>query len=32
MNARVAGWVYRLGSWKRAAFVPTLADLTAAKK
>ncbi|HEX4259706.1 MAG TPA: DUF4340 domain-containing protein [Acetobacteraceae bacterium] len=32
MNASVAGWVYRLGSWKRAAFVPTLADLAAAKK
>ncbi len=27
LEARVKGWVYQLGSWKRTAFVPTLADL-----
>jgi hypothetical protein len=29
LEARVKGWVYQLGSWKRTAFVPTLADLAA---
>jgi hypothetical protein len=29
LNARLAGWSYRLGDWKQAALVPTIGDLTA---
>jgi hypothetical protein len=29
LNARLAGWTYQLGDWKRKALVPTLDDLKA---
>jgi hypothetical protein len=32
LAARVKGWAYQVGSWKEAAFVPTLDDLKADEK
>jgi hypothetical protein len=30
LNARVSGWTYKIGSWKEASLVPSLADLQSA--